>query len=1097
MSEAPAGAKKSRAQKNAAKRKRKRDAAAAAAATSTHDTDAAVAAILPTIPPIAAVITSSALSGNDVRGKSNGSSKKKRKLASSGGVAGEGPDPGRGETPRIHGKGVTASSEKPARIDHSRHAAAKGQRQARAGRAEHHSLPLGRERVGARVVEEQQRHIPTTPQGEASANGAGAGRNKRKGPAASSEEPSSASGPAGDGGNACDSLAGSSLKPHAALAVVVPKAEGGLGQAAAAERTKSSSASPGGQRSGGGGGGVDCRKQQNGAKKKKKKKKQKKQQPQEAEERQNSQPSPPSPPPPALLPPQLRKPGGDGTAGPPTKRQVDGVTPSITNTGRSGSGGSGDRNGDGASKEGARLLSRALESIRKKQREEIGKGRPLAIWDVAAYAGLVFGELAAAAAASTALSSASSSSGGYAEDGGAGDGEVVAGAVDAVADAAQKDHAGQVSMSQFETLVRKEVTGFSARLRAASLLRRALEDEQAGDLDAAEASCAACLAAWPGFASGHLKMAKILRARGLSQQRAIKDVEFHLRQALGAASKAGTGAQGEEIAQAAAEGLSLLLCQEGRDKEAAKVLKRQGFRYRLSADVLRYPLPESKSRLQMPTLARADDPQHSKRNKLETPPHVGAATAPGKSIECRGRGERKRLRNGGGGTGAPGGSVAETPGGGGASEFVAAFDGALPQGMLCHLQGAFGSRSRFWSEHGYNSETGTPGYFSYIHSLGKPPTSSIEQVIGHVRKLAERSFPDVKEAKFVEWWAHRRPHSSGHQMHFDSDNEGRGGVRNPIVSVVVYVTGDVGGPTLVTTQRLTSKRLADRGWIVHPRVNRVCMFDGGVLHGVIPGRGVPTAAAVPAPCAGSPVEEEEEEEEEEGSSKASGRVPKKSDIEAENGAGNDRGRTSDDGEQERAGMRVTWMVAFWRDIQARPRPPPPPPPPLENKPKKARVGKAPGAGVGVSDPAARRRLPPSGAGAAQPFPAMPPLASADEEGRAASARREGENAFPEGEKGGGKGGGGGGGGGGKGGEGCGHPASPSWPALFRKKPDGWGGGDTAGGDSGSATREPRVVIPVSIPQVWEDVDAVDNKRAGAGVRRLKRLPEYDLCFQGF
>lgn len=62
------------------------------------------------------------------------------------------------------------------------------------------------------------------------------------------------------------------------------------------------------------------------------------------------------------------------------------------------------------------------------------------------------------------------------------------------------------------------------------------------------------------------------------------------------------------------------------------------------------------------------------------------------------------------------------------------------------------------------------------------------------------------------------------------------------LSVVVYVTGDVGGPTLVTTQRLTSKRLADRGWIVHPRVNRVCMFDGGVLHGVIPGRGVPPAA---------------------------------------------------------------------------------------------------------------------------------------------------------------------------------------------------------------------------------------------------------------
>lgn len=43
-----------------------------------------------------------------------------------------------------------------------------------------------------------------------------------------------------------------------------------------------------------------------------------------------------------------------------------------------------------------------------------------------------------------------------------------------------------------------------------------------GNLDAAEAGCAACLAAWPACSSGHLKMAKILRARGLSQQVCIQ-----------------------------------------------------------------------------------------------------------------------------------------------------------------------------------------------------------------------------------------------------------------------------------------------------------------------------------------------------------------------------------------------------------------------------------------------------------------------------------------------------------------------------------------------------------------------------------------------
>ncbi len=29
-------------------------------------------------------------------------------------------------------------------------------------------------------------------------------------------------------------------------------------------------------------------------------------------------------------------------------------------------------------------------------------------------------------------------------------------------------------------------------------------------------------------------------------------------------------------------------------------------------------------------------------------------------------------------------------------------------------------------------------------------------------------------------------------MHFDSDDEGRGGIRNPIVSGVVYLTSDIG-----------------------------------------------------------------------------------------------------------------------------------------------------------------------------------------------------------------------------------------------------------------------------------------------------------------
>jgi hypothetical protein len=48
----------------------------------------------------------------------------------------------------------------------------------------------------------------------------------------------------------------------------------------------------------------------------------------------------------------------------------------------------------------------------------------------------------------------------------------------------------------------------------------------------------------------------------------------------------------------------------------------------------------------------------------------------------------------------------------------------------------------------------------------------------------------------------------------------------------------------VTTQPFGEDRLAARGWLLPPRVNRLTMFDGRVLHGVIPGRGLSPAPQV-------------------------------------------------------------------------------------------------------------------------------------------------------------------------------------------------------------------------------------------------------------
>lgn len=117
---------------------------------------------------------------------------------------------------------------------------------------------------------------------------------------------------------------------------------------------------------------------------------------------------------------------------------------------------------------------------------------------------------------------------------------------------------------------------------------------------------------------------------------------------------------------------------------------------------------------------------------------------------------------------------------------------------------------------------------------------------------------------------------AGHQLHFDSDDEGQGGVRHPIITAIVYLSDNtspaqthptrhagngtlpdptdsnrcqncdaggqgssscsckqqdwVGGPTLMTDQVLGGP-LASQGWLAYPATNRVVFFDGRYLHG--------------------------------------------------------------------------------------------------------------------------------------------------------------------------------------------------------------------------------------------------------------------------
>ncbi|RKO93747.1 hypothetical protein BDK51DRAFT_29285 [Blyttiomyces helicus] len=235
-----------------------------------------------------------------------------------------------------------------------------------------------------------------------------------------------------------------------------------------------------------------------------------------------------------------------------------------------------------------------------------------------------------------------------------------------------------------------------------------------------------------------------------------------------------------DCAQEAEEQRMLFFCQEGRVDEAADGFADLGFTMKLSQAVLRYEAPPT-----APSRAPTDPIQAL---------HVGA------------------------------------------------LDAALPPTMHAALLALFSPTSPFWTDHAYGPST---PYFSYAMSLTIPPapeahTAGLSQIIGTLHSLATQLFPSAASATWCEWWVHCRPHPHGHQLHFDSADEGReregGRPRHPIVSTVMYLTDGVGGPTLVTDQRIGGG-LAERGWAVYPKENRLTAFDGSVLHGVIPGRG--------------------------------------------------------------------------------------------------------------------------------------------------------------------------------------------------------------------------------------------------------------------
>lgn len=237
------------------------------------------------------------------------------------------------------------------------------------------------------------------------------------------------------------------------------------------------------------------------------------------------------------------------------------------------------------------------------------------------------------------------------------------------------------------------------------------------------------------------------------------------------------------LRQQAGEKLALILLQSGRETEADQILTSLGYTCRLSSSVLNYDTATT-----VDTMGTG----HATENK---------------DIPCR------------------------------------IYDDFLSDAEQQMLQTVFLDPANcYWTDHSYTVEPPSP-YFSYLIPLRSviSSDSGIAAFVSRLQNVLQPHFP-VKNASYCEMWAHNRPHATGHQFHFDSDNEGcctkdDNVIRNPICSCVVYLTDDnVGGPSVVTNQRLASRNLATAGWMCSATTGRMLAFDGKVLHGVVPGK---------------------------------------------------------------------------------------------------------------------------------------------------------------------------------------------------------------------------------------------------------------------
>ncbi|CAE8712647.1 unnamed protein product, partial [Polarella glacialis] len=264
------------------------------------------------------------------------------------------------------------------------------------------------------------------------------------------------------------------------------------------------------------------------------------------------------------------------------------------------------------------------------------------------------------------------------------------------------------------------------------------------------------------------------------------------------------------LAHIARDRLMLLLLQGGQPGKAQELLLKSGYLYRLSDAVLT-------------KTTTTETTTTTTKTTIPTTTQL-APTALGSSTGGHGSGE---------------GSL------GSSERFVGFVDDALPLPLLRDLQAAFGLESPYWPEHGYWSDD---AFFSYEVPLAEasseangpgpgPARHPAVEAALHIAEIAASVAPQLagpgRRPGYAEWWCHSKPNCAGHLLHFDQSSD----AQVPSISTVLYLSSaDIGGSTLMTEQTISEeKAMGRRGWLCHPKENRLLLFDGQLLHGVVAG----------------------------------------------------------------------------------------------------------------------------------------------------------------------------------------------------------------------------------------------------------------------